>query len=110
MGCYGQKNKYVFSESLSAAEIVYRKEYEQLKELYPNLDDMIAERYRQLRGTVLSREYIDKNAEYILGKFENSGAPERDAQRWEYEKDNDIGKLYSYIEARLKAMDGFYGV
>ena len=105
-----RKNKYVFSESLSAVEIVYRKEYEQLKELYPNLDDMIAERYRQLRDTVLSREYIEKNAEYILGKFEDSGAPERDAQRWEYEKDNDIGKLYSYIEARLKAMDGFYGV
>ena len=90
--------------------MAYRDEYGQLKELYPDLDERIAERYRQLRSTVLSEEYIEKNIAYIQSRIENSGAPARDAQRWEYEKDKDTEKLCLYICERLAVMDGFYGI
>ena len=105
-----EDREYYFDENLKNSAVAYRDEYGQLKELYPDLDERIAERYRQLRSTVLSEEYIEKNIAYIQSRIENSGAPARDAQRWEYEKDKDTEKLCRYICERLAVMDGFYGI
>lgn len=88
--------------------IEYRMEYEALKQQYPDLNERMAKRWRELRQTVFS-------AENILGKIDAyrytvlmSGAVDRDFNilGWYSWGDQDTPeKIKQYIENRLQILD-----
>ncbi|MBE6878152.1 MAG: hypothetical protein E7488_03170 [Ruminococcaceae bacterium] len=104
----------VFTRSLEVATTRqrYRKEDVSLREIYPELDSMIAQRYAQLRENTFGKDYIFKNIEELSGVITQSGAAYRDGQLWGYRCDGEdnVEYLCEYIEARLGYLDGIYGI
>ncbi|MBR6518249.1 MAG: CotH kinase family protein [Oscillospiraceae bacterium] len=103
-----------FTHSIDSATTSqrYRKEDESLRILYPQLDDMIAQRYAKLRKSTFSRDYIFKKIEKYNCRITESGAYARDGQLWGYRcKGEDTAEfLYSYIDARLGYLDEVYNL
>ena len=102
----------VFTRSLEVATTKqrYRKEDESLRLIYPDLDEKIAQRYIQLRGSVLDKDSILAQVHTLNSRITESGAPARDAQLWEYRCNGEDTAEYlcRYIEARLGYLDGIY--
>ena len=98
------KGKYVFDQTLSQREVECRREYTSLKEIYPELDTMIAERYADLRETSLSDDAIFSTVDALQAQLDTSGAYTRTAG------DNDVEQLKEYIKARLEYLDLYYNV
>ena len=98
------KEKYVFDQTISQREVEYRREYTSLKEIYPELDTMIAERYADLRETSLSDGAIFSTVDALQAQLDTSGAYTRTAG------DNDVEQLKEYIKARLEYLDLYYNV
>ena len=104
----------VFTRSLEIGTTKqrYRKEDESLRKIYPDLDDMIAQRYKELRKSTFSEEYIFENIERLGAVIDSSGVMQRDEARWKTRcKGEDTREfLCQYIEARLEFLDGVYGI
>jgi len=88
-----------------------RPEYESLKEIYPGIDSMLADRWKELRSSVLSEENINRHIEEYEILFEKSGAFSRDKARWgEYHNGADtIENFYQFIKERMVVLDNLYG-
>ena len=89
-----------------------RPEYERLKEIYPDLDQRLANRWKELRQSYLSNENILKYADSYFGLFAESGAQDRDLARWgEYHAGQDsVDAFYEFIEKRMEFLDSCYGI
>lgn len=102
---------FVYDGSFSTAEVKYREEYSLLKQLYPDLDERIAERYRYLRENIFDRDTIYALAEDEYGQLEESGALLRDSRRWNAAQENNgTESLKNHIKARLEYLDVYYGI
>lgn len=103
----------VFTRSLEVASTLqrYRKEDASLREIYPQLDDMIAQRYKQLRESTFEWQYIFENIEKLNSTITQSGALQRDTERWKTrcKGEDTVEYLCEYIQARLDYLDGVYG-
>ena len=101
-----------FTRSLEVATTKqrYRKEDESLRLIYPDLDEKIAQRYIQLRGSVLDKDSILAQVHTLNSCITESGALARDAQLWGYRCNGEDTAEYlcRYIEARLGYLDGIY--
>lgn len=103
-----RNEKYLFDDDEVCRDIVYRDEYPGLKELYPDLDERIAERYSLLRGGILSEETINAVIDNANSRLARGSALTRDINRWNTENKDDVTDLKAYIKARLEYMDGCY--
>ncbi len=109
LGVTYRDGKFVFDSSLASAEVNYRTEYSRLKQLYPDLDGRIAERYRYLRENIFDKETIYSFINHEYQQLEKSGAAHRDAQRWDTAAVNDSTEfLKKYIEERFAYLDEKY--
>lgn len=109
-GVYWQGGFCLLPESVE--NITYRMEYEELKKQYPQLDELLAKRWKELRATVLTEENIfGKLNEYYI-TLDRSGAIGRDLNvlgwySWGFEDTRE--GLEKYIHERLLVLDEMYG-
>lgn len=86
----------------------YRQEDEYLRECYSNFDTIMAERWFELRRTVLSQENIFEHITKNADEIELCGAAKREKELWGeyYEGGTDtMENLYLYIEQKLEYLD-----
>lgn len=91
--------------------ITYRMEYEEMIKQYPNLDQLLAERWKELRETVYSEEnIIGKILKYNM-EIQDSGAYKRDFNYLGWHSwggDDTLENLENYIVKRLEILDDYY--
>lgn len=102
---------FVYDYETSMQAFPIRIDYEKMKELYPDLDTRIAQRWYELRDSVFApgtqlEHILEENKQCIL----ESGAFERDNQRWGfyYGGEDTIEKLFQWCEERVEKMDEYY--
>lgn len=94
------------------SDVVNRNEYEYIKEIYPEIDKMIYERWMTLRSSELELENLQqriKECDYILY---NSGAEQRDAEKWGKRNapEDSVENLCAYMEKRIELLDEYYKI
>lgn len=110
-GVYWEDGFRLLPESVE--EISYRLEYEKLKEHYPQLDEMLAKRWKELRDTVFSEENIYNKLDECYTILDQSGVINRDFNvlgwySWGHEDTRE--GLYNYIQRRLHILDEKYQI
>ena len=95
----------------SVESITYRIEYDQLKAQYPQLDEMLAKRWKELRQTIFTEENIYGKLNEYYTILDKSGAVGRDLNvlgwySWGYEDTRE--GMSSYIQRRLEVLDTNY--
>ena len=97
----------------SVETISYRMEYEKIRAQYPEIDQLLAERWKELRQSVYSEENIfNKVHEYTM-KIHGSGAYTRDYNYlgWHsWGEEDTLENFETYITKRLQILDNYYGV
>lgn len=88
----------------------YRLEDEAMRLVYPQLDDMLAERWFQLRKGILSEENIFRLIAENEERINLCGAMERDENLWGfyYNGADSTDSLRSYITRRLPFLDEYH--
>ena len=97
----------------SVEDINYRQEYKALLEEFPELDDMLVRRWKELRYTVFSEANIFAKLSEYYAILDQSGAITRDFYvlgwySWGEEDTRD--RLSEYIQRRLEVLDEYYGM
>ena len=88
-----------------------RRENDAVQLVYPELDGLIAERWQKLRTSALANDtalaLLDKN----IGMIQDSGALDRDIQRWglNYGGKDTHEAMYQWCRERWQYLDGIYG-
>ena len=94
-------------------EIEYRLEYEALKAQYPEIDKMLAERWKELRTSVYSEANILSKLDAYANLLNDSGAVHRDFMvlGWKtWGEEDTLENIKTYIVKRLEVLDNHYGV
>ncbi|MBQ7815760.1 MAG: CotH kinase family protein, partial [Oscillospiraceae bacterium] len=109
---WSSEGRYVYNLWIMDHLQYNRPEYEKLKEIYPDLDQKLSQRWQQLRSTVLTNENIFAKVESYQQIFIQSGAFARDKAKWgEYHGGADnIEAFYEFIEKRMAFLDSCYGI
>ena len=89
---------------------VLRQEMGLMQQLYPDLHQQMSIRWKELRETVFSQEYIYEKIGKYCRLLDESGAPARDYEKWGfyYEGEDTVENLYRFIDGRLQYLDGYY--
>ena len=93
--------------------VTYRIEYEALKEQYPQLDEMLAKRWKELRESFYTEGNIIGKINKCVEQLYNSGALHRDFSvlGWYPWGGRDTYEaLVTYIQRRLEVLDAHYGL
>ena len=101
---------FVYDFETSSQQITLRQEYAWMQQYHPELDRKMAERWFELRETLLTMENITEILEQEQQVLEVSGARQRDTARWGlyYEGADSPENLYRSIEARLAWAEDYY--
>ena len=101
---------FIYDFETSSQQVTLRQEYAWMQQFYPELDRKMAERWFELRETLLTMENITDILEQEQQVLEVSGARQRDTARWGlyYEGADSPENLYRSIEARLAWADDYY--
>lgn len=103
-----------FSYAPDSVEIIeYRMEYEALKEQYPDLDLRLANRWKELRQEIFSKEHIFEKIDGCRKKVTESASAVRDfyVLGWYAWGEQDTTEnLKNYIENRLQILDEHFAV
>lgn len=88
-----------------------RREYEAMKALHPDLDQKMAQRWTELRGTVLTEENVEKTLAALVARITESDSLDRDQATWGqcYDGTDTVELVRSIIDARFKLLDEHYG-
>lgn len=95
----------------SVEYISYRMEYENLLKQYPEVQGMLAQRWRELRKNVFSEENIMNKIDSYRACIEGAGAAQRDYNVlgwYSWGEEDTLENLQSYIERRLAVIDKLY--
>lgn len=91
--------------------ISYRVEYEQLLAEYPQLNDMLADRWNELRKEIITEDHLLNKTEEYTELLTNSGALKRDYDYlgWNtWGGEDTIERFKAYIQERLLILDERY--
>ena len=97
----------------SVESITYRMEYEKLRAQYPEIDQMLAERWNELRQSVFSEENILDKVYAYAAQIHDSGAYKRDFSYlgWNsWGNEDTLENFEVYITRRLQILDDYYGL
>ena len=95
-------------------EMVYknicRKETSVMFEKYPDLENLHAKRWVELRQNLFSDENIAKTIGNNYNTITESGSLQRDFEKWGlyYDGKDTMDKLYTFIDMRMKYLDQYY--
>lgn len=100
-------DKICYDYGYSLSEYVARREYWTMLKETPEIDSLLAARWLQLRQSLLSQEHIFRVLDAHLAAIQNSGALNRDLEKWGlYHQGADtVEKLYAFIEEKLPLLD-----
>lgn len=103
-------NGFGYDFEMSRQNTALRIEYEWMQKYYPDLDQQMAGRWKELRETLLTMENISGVLEQEQQILDSSGVLQRDAVRWGlyYKGEDSKENLYRSIEARLAWVDEYY--
>ena len=93
--------------------VTYRIEYEALKRQYPQLDEMLAKRWKELRDSVYTEGNIVGKINLYVEQLYNSGVLHRDFNVLEWYPwggRDTYETLVSYVQRRLEVLDTHYGL
>ena len=90
--------------------MVYRCEYDQLKEIYPQLDSIIAQRWFEYRKDILEKDKLLAQIEKYHSTITENGAYNRDTDLWgkTYGDEDNIGLFCDYLTRRIDVLDAYY--
>ena len=102
---------FVYDFEESRQRMALRREYDWLREVHPDLDRQMAERWLQLRQNLLTMESVTAILEAEQQILDTSGAQKRDQDRWGlyYRGEDSLENLYRMVEARFAWVDDYYG-
>lgn len=87
-----------------------RLEMELLKKQYPDIDRMLAERWFELRDSVLSKDNICAVIEKNSAVINEAASLARDYHRWDEDIDNRAKEsVCEFVDNRLELLDKYYG-
>lgn len=105
------KDGYSYDYEMGMSLLTNRIEYREIQALYPELHTMLANRWEELRDTVFAsgtqlQQTLEANQQYVI----ESGAFERDSQRWGFYHDgkDTTDELFRWCEERVQKMDEYY--
>lgn len=103
-------NGFVHDYDASLRMTVTRREYSQMSALYPDLEERMGARWRQLRQGVLSTDNLLQLLEGQIQVLSQSGAYARDGQRWEpyYGGTDTQESVLRFVRERLGLLDEQY--
>lgn len=101
---------FVYTPDECLTKEVIREEYEEMQTLYPTLNKHIAERWFELHEDILSLENIYSIVDEAKSELCNSGAYERDKDKWgeRYDGQDTHEALELWIRDRLQWCDEYY--
>lgn len=111
MGLYWNgETGFAYDDERMIEHISMRKEYENIKEFYPQLDEWLAQRWKELRATMYSAASIEQCIRENIDLIERSGAFQRDNERWGfcYGGEDTWDGLIRWCTARIDVMDRRY--
>lgn len=88
-----------------------REEYTWMQKYHPDLDRQMAERWFELRETLLTMETMESILAQELTVLERSGALKRDRDVWglTYRGEDSLENLHRFLQERLWKLDTNYG-
>lgn len=109
MGVYWAEG-FIYSFDDSVYDIIYRGEYEDYLQEFPQLEQHAARRWFELRQTVYTEEVITGFLDEYTQLLTESGAFARDMNLWgAYYAGNDtVENLYRFFAVRLPYLDTYY--
>lgn len=102
--------RYAYEYDLSMEKDATRQEYAAVSRQFPELDIRMAERWQQLRGSVLTEENILSLVEQMSSQLQRSGVMHREWQRWDpyFDGADTVQMLQQFLRERLWRMDMHY--
>lgn len=99
---------YDYSLSMNLMRI--RREYDSMRSLYPDLDQRLSTRWKELRQGPLSNERLTQMLESQIQELTQSGVCARNAQRWEsFSGGADTQEsVVRFVQERVKLLDAYY--
>ena len=82
MGLKWVPGRFIHSYDETIENFSIHKTYSSVKVFSPQLDEWVAQRWRELRETMFSAESIEQCIRENIGLIERSGAFQRDHERW----------------------------
>lgn len=103
-------DRFVYDYDLNLKTPLHRQEYAALSENDPQLEQKLAQRWRQLRQGILSLETVLAKLEELNEKLTASGALAREHQVWGlmYEGEDTAASLEEYARDRFAWLDTYY--
>ena len=110
-GVYWDNGFNLIPESVEI--VTYRLEYEALKEQYPQIDEMLKERWMELRETIYTEGNIIGKINLYVEQLYNSGVLHRDFNVlgwYPWGGKDTYEELVAYIQRRIEVLDEHYGL
>lgn len=107
----GYEKKIIYIPDLAdTAEVRHRQEYGAIKNIDPDLDRKIAERWQTLRQSWLQYERLEASVLSYRDSLTSCAATERDRAQWgEFSQGLDtIDEFFEFVEKRLNWLDAYY--
>lgn len=106
------KKEFVYNYEKSLKRTVKRMEYDKMAAIYPDLDELTAKRWKELRSTVYKEEVIQTFLDSYYDALIKSGALIRDETKWglHYRGEDTREKLSLYCIEKLKNLDEKYAI
>lgn len=89
---------------------VKRREYDAVAYAWPDLDQRIVNRWKQLRQKELSEDNVKNLLEEQIYRITDSGAFDRNNNRWSlrYGGQDTHEAVLRYVQERLRVLDAYY--
>lgn len=104
------ENGFVYRYDQAISDDVNQAEHELLLQYYPDLNVQIANRYFELRKSVLTNENIHQIADKYYSQLTISSSLIRDVEVYgvRYENQDTIENFHRFIDERLQYLDNYY--
>lgn len=104
-------DQFVYDYDVNLKTPLHRQEYAALLESNPDLEEKMAQRWKQLRQEELSLETVFSKLNELNGALTDSGALARDHQLWglAYAGEDTAEALRQYVHDRFCWLDSYYG-
>lgn len=101
---------FIYDFEASRQNVTLRQEYAWMERYHPDLNRQMAERWLELRETVLTMDAVTAILQQEQQVLDQSGAWKRDTERWGlyYEGVDSLENLYRSVEARFAWVDAYY--
>lgn len=101
---------FVYDFEASRQNVTLRQEYAWMQQYHPDLDSRMAQRWFELRESLLTPENMTAILEQEQALLDSSGAQKRDTEQWGlyYGGEDSLENLRKSLEARLEWVDEYY--